>query len=90
MFSTKAPNEKARLRALGLAAAILCGACAPAVAADSCRVGPVEQAVVTGVDARLELTLADGRTVRLAGVEPPPGAEAAALAAQDVATWTEG
>ena len=36
-----------------------------------------EQVEVTAVDARLELTLADGRHILLAGVEPPPATDAA-------------
>jgi endonuclease YncB( thermonuclease family) len=92
LFSTKAPNEKARRAASSrrrlLFAALIAIASGPALAQDVCRVGAGEAVAVATVDVRLELTLADGRVVRIAGLEPPPDAALGALAAHDLQAWT--
>ncbi len=94
MFSTKGANEKAsavrmaRDRLCVLFLSVFAGA--PALAADACRVGPFESVSVANVDARLELTLADRRAVRIAGVEAPLDSALAGLAAQDMEAWTSG
>ena len=63
-----------------------------AASADSCRPTRVEAAKDAVANERLEIELADGRVIRLAGVESPlvRGADPAAMqsAADDLALWT--
>lgn len=96
MFSTKAPNEKRGGAARAALIPLLALAAAPALALDAgaaeapgpdiCLAGAREIVSATQVDARLELTLADGRLVRIAGLEPPPPA-VAERAMEDLRLW---
>lgn len=92
MFSTTRLNEKLLTRgAHAFALAFL--ACAPATA-DPCRQGGAQSVQAVSVNARLEVMLADGRLVRLAGLEAtyPADADPARLVAAraDLADWTLG
>lgn len=92
MFSTMRLNEKLLTRgALALALALL--ACADA-RADPCRQGGAQSVQAVSVNARLEVMLADGRLVRLAGLEAtyPAGADPARIEAAraDLSDWTLG
>lgn len=92
MFSTTRLNEKLLTRgALAFALAFL--ACAPATA-DPCRQGVAQSVQAVSVNGRLEVMLADGRLVRLAGLEAtyPADADPARLVAAraDLADWTLG
>lgn len=81
---------KRRHVAACLAALALAGGSAPALASP-CRPAALESAAAASTDERLEITLADGRLIRLAGLESPlaRGADADALAsaAGDLALW---
>ena len=93
-------NRRWRIPALSLSAHLAAGvlfalslACAPAGAAP-CGGGPAQSVAIATVDDRLEFSLADGRLVRLAGLDVPNsdrGDPATAAAARDFATrWLAG
>lgn len=92
MFSTMRLNEK--LLAVGALAFVLALLAYAPASADPCRIGVAESVQAASVGARLEVTLADGRLVRLAGLEAtyPAGADLARLEAAraDLSDWTLG
>ena len=92
MFSTKRLNEK---RSLGAALALAWLLCASgAAAADPCRAGAAQSVQAAAVNARLEVSLDDGRLVRLAGLEAthPAGGDPSrlSLAGADLGQWALG
>jgi micrococcal nuclease len=93
-------NRRLRIPARSLSASAAAGvllavilACAPSRAAP-CGAGPQESVAIASASDRLEFTLADGRLVRLAGLDVPDpdrGDPATAAAARDFATrWLAG
>ncbi|MDF2116430.1 thermonuclease family protein [Roseiarcaceae bacterium H3SJ34-1] len=89
MFTTKGSNEK-------LPGAILLAFClfAPPAFAQSCDTPAGEPVEVASLEPHFELKLADGRLVRLAGIEPvratPDNPDFPAKAAADLELWSVG
>jgi endonuclease YncB( thermonuclease family) len=92
VFSTKGSNEKLVARAIVLVTlACLAAPCAFAQTCDTPAGEPIE---VAALAPHLELKLADGRLVRIAGIEPvratPDNPDFATRAAADLELWTVG
>ena len=87
------PLQKSKINQLLVqpGAALFCFCLVPAAVAAPCPQAPGEAVTITEVTERLELQLADGRRIRLAGLERPASGEARATGLKDeLSQWLRG